>query len=129
MIREGNEPAAETGSTEANGEAIVVTGSRIRRDPTAEHGLALFVAGLTTFGSMYSTQAVLPELTRVFGSAPAVSALAVSVTTGLLALAMVADAVVKPSVLVVNLRGRPVIVSLLHLSVCALTLAGVALAC
>ncbi|MGV7750413.1 MFS transporter, partial [Mycobacterium kansasii] len=51
--------------------------------------LALFVAGLTTFGSMYSTQAVLPELTRVFGSAPAVSALAVSVTTGLLALAII----------------------------------------
>ncbi|NMD56930.1 MULTISPECIES: MFS transporter [Tsukamurella] len=51
--------------------------------------LALFVAGLTTFGSMYSTQAVLPELTRVFGAAPAVSALAVSVTTGLLALAII----------------------------------------
>ncbi|BDH55600.1 MFS transporter [Tsukamurella sp. PLM1] len=51
--------------------------------------LALFVAGLTTFGSMYSTQAVLPELTRVFGSAPDVSALAVSVTTGLLALAII----------------------------------------
>ncbi|WP_068433645.1 lipopolysaccharide biosynthesis protein [Piscicoccus intestinalis] len=45
-----------------------------------------------------------------------------------LAFAMLADAVVKPSALVVNLRGRPVIVSLLHLSVCALTLAGVALA-
>lgn len=45
-----------------------------------------------------------------------------------LAVAMLADAVVKPSALVVNLRGRPVIVSLLHLSVCALTLAGVALA-
>ncbi|NKY17188.1 MFS transporter [Tsukamurella spumae] len=51
--------------------------------------LALFVAGLTTFGSMYSTQAVLPELTRVFGAAPAVSALAVSATTGLLALAII----------------------------------------
>lgn len=51
--------------------------------------LALFVAGLTTFGSMYSTQAVLPELTRVFGAAPAISALAVSVTTGLLALTII----------------------------------------
>nr|WP_245537837.1 MFS transporter [Tsukamurella paurometabola] len=51
--------------------------------------LALFVAGLTTFGSMYSTQAVLPELTRVFGAAPATSALAVSVTTGLLALTII----------------------------------------
>ncbi len=51
--------------------------------------LALFVAGLTTFGSMYSTQAVLPELTRVFHAAPAVSALAVSATTGLLAVAII----------------------------------------
>ncbi|MDF0531696.1 MFS transporter [Tsukamurella sp. 8F] len=51
--------------------------------------LALFVAGLTTFGSMYSTQAVLPALTDTFGVAPAVSALAISATTGVLALAII----------------------------------------
>ncbi|GAB98187.1 O-antigen/teichoic acid export membrane protein [Kineosphaera limosa] len=42
-----------------------------------------------------------------------------------LAVAMVADAVVKPSALVVNLRGRPVVVSLLHLAVCVLTIGAV----
>ncbi|WP_132993459.1 MFS transporter [Gordonia zhaorongruii] len=51
--------------------------------------LALFVAGLTTFGAMYSTQAVLPEITEVFGAAPAVAALTVSATTGLLALTII----------------------------------------
>lgn len=45
-----------------------------------------------------------------------------------LGLAMLADAVVKPSALVVNLRGRPVVVSALHGAVCVLTLTGVAIA-
>ncbi|WP_149359357.1 MFS transporter [Lolliginicoccus suaedae] len=67
--------------------------------PLAPHGVdsrgyraitvALFIAGVTTFGSMYSTQAVLPELSRAFGVAPATSALAMSVTTGTLALAII----------------------------------------
>nr|WP_278312501.1 MFS transporter [Lolliginicoccus levis] len=51
--------------------------------------VALFIAGVTTFGSMYSTQAVLPELSRAFGVTPATSALAMSVTTGTLALAII----------------------------------------
>lgn len=51
--------------------------------------LALFAAGLTTFASMYSAQALLPSLSAAFGAAPAHAALAVSLTTGLLALAIV----------------------------------------
>ncbi len=51
--------------------------------------LALFVAGLTTFASMYSMQALLPSLSKAFGATPAHAALAVSVTTGLLALAII----------------------------------------
>ncbi|WP_227980630.1 MFS transporter [Nocardia spumae] len=51
--------------------------------------LALFAAGLTTFGSMYSAQALLPSLSTAFGAAPARAALAVSLTTGLLAVAIV----------------------------------------
>ncbi|WP_166436374.1 MFS transporter [Tsukamurella asaccharolytica] len=74
-----------TAAVESTGTAPLRAGTPAYRRTT----LALFVAGLTTFGSMYSTQAVLPELTRVFGSAPAVSALAVSVTTGLLAIAII----------------------------------------
>ncbi|WP_245553243.1 MFS transporter [Nocardia veterana] len=51
--------------------------------------LALFAAGLTTFGSMYSAQALLPSLSAAFGASPARAALAVSLTTGLLAVAIV----------------------------------------
>ncbi|MBL1074603.1 MFS transporter [Nocardia sp. 2] len=51
--------------------------------------LALFAAGLTTFASMYSAQALLPSLSTAFGATPAHAALAVSLTTGLLAVAIV----------------------------------------
>ncbi|MFX0579504.1 MFS transporter [Nocardia nepalensis] len=50
---------------------------------------ALFAAGLTTFASMYSAQALLPSLSAAFGVAPAQAALAVSLTTGFLALAII----------------------------------------
>ncbi|MFQ6327491.1 MFS transporter [Nocardia sp. CWNU-33] len=50
---------------------------------------ALFAAGLTTFASMYSAQALLPSLSSAFGATPARAALAVSLTTGFLALAIV----------------------------------------
>ncbi|GGC56475.1 MFS transporter [Hoyosella rhizosphaerae] len=68
-------------------------------DRTAPHGVdsrgyrritaALFIAGVTTFGSMYATQAVLPEFSRHFGVSPAMSALAMSLTTGFLALTII----------------------------------------
>ncbi|MGY5306980.1 MFS transporter [Nocardia gipuzkoensis] len=51
--------------------------------------VALFAAGLTTFASMYSAQALLPSLSAAFGVAPAKAALAVSLTTGFLALAII----------------------------------------
>ncbi|WP_235916245.1 MFS transporter [Antrihabitans cavernicola] len=57
--------------------------------------LALFAAGLTTFVSMYSAQAVLPTFSEYFGVSPATSALAVSVTTGFLALAIVPASVLS----------------------------------
>ncbi|WP_330232363.1 MFS transporter [Nocardia sp. NBC_00508] len=50
---------------------------------------ALFAAGLTTFASMYSAQALLPSLSAAFGATPAQAALAVSLTTGFLALAII----------------------------------------
>lgn len=50
---------------------------------------ALFIAGVATFGSMYATQAVLPEFTQYFGATPAMSALAMSMTTGMLALTII----------------------------------------
>ncbi|ADG97149.1 major facilitator superfamily MFS_1 [Segniliparus rotundus DSM 44985] len=51
--------------------------------------LALFAAGLTTFMSMYATQALLPALSRSFRVTPATAALSVSLTTGFLALALI----------------------------------------
>ncbi|WP_305093982.1 MFS transporter [Prescottella sp. R16] len=57
--------------------------------------VALFAAGLTTFVSMYSAQALLPALTDDFAVPPGVAALAVSVTTGLVALAIVPASVLS----------------------------------
>jgi Arabinose efflux permease len=50
---------------------------------------ALFAAGMTTFVAMYCAQAVLPSLATDFSVSPAASALSVSATTGLLALAII----------------------------------------
>ncbi|MFE3057074.1 MFS transporter [Nocardia sp. NPDC059239] len=50
---------------------------------------ALFAAGLTTFAAMYSTQSLLPSLSAAFSVPPAHAALAVSLTTGFLALAII----------------------------------------
>ncbi|WP_225727144.1 MULTISPECIES: MFS transporter [unclassified Nocardia] len=67
-----------------------VSKRRIDR-PTHEKRIirALFAAGLTTFASMYSAQALLPSFSAAFGATPAQSALAVSLTTGCLALAII----------------------------------------
>ena len=51
--------------------------------------LALFVAGLTTFISLYSAQALLPALSRAFHVSPTGSSLLVSLATGTLALAVI----------------------------------------
>lgn len=51
--------------------------------------LGLFGAGMATFVAMYAVQAVLPELSAEFEVGPATSALAVSATTGCVALAIV----------------------------------------
>lgn len=57
--------------------------------------LALFAAGLTTFISMYSAQALLPALGQDFGVPPGTAALTVSVTTGVLALAIIPASVLS----------------------------------
>lgn len=51
--------------------------------------LALFVAGLATFMSLYMTQALLPALSQVFDVSPAATSLLVSLSTGTLALAII----------------------------------------
>jgi predicted MFS family arabinose efflux permease len=51
--------------------------------------LALFAAGLTTFMSLYCTQALLPVLSRAFAVSPSGVSLLVSLSTGTLALAVI----------------------------------------
>ncbi|WP_299957680.1 MFS transporter [uncultured Modestobacter sp.] len=48
----------------------------------------VFLAGIAVFVSLYAPQALLPELTRAFGVSPAASTLAISVTTGALAVGL-----------------------------------------
>ncbi len=60
-------------------------GSRGYREATA----ALFAAGMATFMTLYYTQGLLPVLSAEYSVSPAVSALTVSATTALLALAIV----------------------------------------
>ncbi|MFB7724723.1 MFS transporter [Nocardia sp. NPDC056100] len=79
-----------------------MTATVLDSDDTAVHErritVALFAAGLTTFASMYSAQALLPSLSIAFGATPARAALAVSLTTGLLALAIVPMSVLSDRV-------------------------------
>lgn len=51
--------------------------------------MALFAAGLATFGMLFSAQALLPSLSAAFAATPAQAGLAVSLTIGSLALAVV----------------------------------------
>lgn len=50
--------------------------------------LALFAAGVATFGLLYCVQPLMPEFSREYGVGAAVSALSLSVTTAVLAVAM-----------------------------------------
>ncbi|TAN04267.1 MAG: MFS transporter [Rhodanobacteraceae bacterium] len=56
---------------------------------------ALFAAGFATFGLLYCVQPLLPEFTREYGVSEAVSALSLSLTTGVLAFAMLFAGVVS----------------------------------
>lgn len=57
--------------------------------------VALFAAGMTAFMSLYYIQALLPELSDHFGVSPTTSALAVSLTTGFLAAAIIPASVLS----------------------------------
>ncbi|MDE2307158.1 MAG: MFS transporter [Xanthomonadaceae bacterium] len=70
--------------------------------------LALFAAGIATFGLLYCVQPLMPQFSRDFGVSAATSALSLSLTTGVLAFAMlfagaVADAWGRKSVMTVSL--------------------------
>ncbi|MDV3467370.1 MFS transporter [Stenotrophomonas sp. C3(2023)] len=64
--------------------------TRIQQGTPAFHrtALALFLAGFSTFGLLYTVQPLLPGFSRHFGVSAAGSALALSLSTGLLAVMM-----------------------------------------
>ncbi|ATN37605.1 MFS transporter (plasmid) [Rhizobium sp. ACO-34A] len=53
--------------------------------------LALFLAGFSSFSLIYCVQPLLPEFKNAFGLSPATASLALSLTTGTLALAILAS--------------------------------------
>ncbi|MEV8519680.1 MFS transporter [Dyella marensis] len=76
---------------------------------------ALFAAGIATFGLLYCVQPLMPEFSKDFGVNAAGAALSLSVTTGVLAVAMlvagaVSDAVGRKSVMTVSLLASSLLV-------------------
>lgn len=77
--------------------------------------MALFAAGFATFGLLYCVQPLMPEFTRDYHVSAATSALSLSLTMGVLAVAMlfagaISDAVGRKSVMVVSLLVSAVLV-------------------
>lgn len=77
--------------------------------------LAMFAAGLATFGLLYCVQPLMPEFSREYGVSEAQSALSLSLTTGVLAFAMlfaggVSDAVGRKPVMVASLVASALLV-------------------
>jgi YNFM family putative membrane transporter len=84
--------------------------------------LALFASGFATFGLLYCVQPLLPEFSKDFGVGAAGSAMALSLSTGVLAVAMIfagilSDRVGRRPVMAVSLLASSVLmllVSLMH---------------
>lgn len=79
--------------------------------------LALFAAGIATFGLLYCVQPLMPEFSKDYGVSAATSALSLSLTTGVLAFAMlfagaVSDAYGRKSVMTVSLIASALLVLL-----------------
>ncbi len=69
---------------------------------------ALFLSGLATFALLYCVQPMLPEFVRAFSLTPAAASLSLSVTTGVLAVAMfgagaLSDAYGRKTVMAISL--------------------------
>ncbi len=79
--------------------------------------LALFAAGFATFGLLYCVQPLMPEFSQDYGVSEAVSALSLSLTTGVLAFAMLfagalSDAWGRKPVMVASLLSSALLVLL-----------------
>lgn len=97
-------PAAAEAARPASGDAMIRHGTPLFR----RANLALFAAGIATFGLLYCVQPLMPQFSRDYGVSAAASALSLSLTTGVLAFAMlfagaVSDAWGRKAVMTVSL--------------------------
>lgn len=99
--------------------------AQLRAAPYIHHGtpafrrtnLALFAAGFATFGLLYCVQPLMPEFSRDYGVSEAGAAMSLSLTTGVLAVAMLfagalSDAWGRKAVMVMSLLSSAVLVLL-----------------
>ena len=63
-------------------------GHRVGEPGFRRAATAVFLGGIAVFATLYAPQALLPELTRAFEVSPAASTLAISVSTGALAVGL-----------------------------------------
>ncbi|NID14063.1 MFS transporter [Luteibacter yeojuensis] len=99
--------------------APAVVDRRIRHGTAAfrRTNLALFSSGFATFGLLYCVQPLMPDFSRAFGVDAATSSLSLSLTTGVLAVAMlfagaISDAWGRKPVMLASLLGSSVLVLL-----------------
>lgn len=98
--------------------AIDITADRRIRHGTPAFrrtNLALFSSGFATFGLLYCVQPLMPALSHAFGVNAAESSLSLSLTTGVLAVAMLfagalSDAWGRKPIMLASLLGSPLLV-------------------
>jgi YNFM family putative membrane transporter len=71
-----------------SGTPVAAEGHRAGEPALRRAATAVFLAGLAVFATLYAPQALLPELSRAFHVSPASSTLAVSISTGALAVGL-----------------------------------------
>jgi YNFM family putative membrane transporter len=119
-IRNGDVPMSASLSDPSSAKPLVWTDEDLIRHGTPAFrrtNLALFAAGLSTFGLLYCVQPLMPLFSAHYGISAAASALSLSLTTGVLAFAMlfaggVSDAWGRKSVMVASLLSSAVLVLL-----------------
>lgn len=79
-------------------DAAMPPGVRVGTPAYRRISLALFLAGFATFSLLYSVQPLLPEFARHFGVGAGTSALALSLSTGLLAVSILFAGALSQSV-------------------------------
>jgi YNFM family putative membrane transporter len=86
--REGEEPVSRPEHRPEAGELEPHSFIRHGTPAFRRTNMALFAAGLATFGLLYCTQPLMPEFSKDYGVSAATAALSLSLTTGVLAVAM-----------------------------------------